>query len=75
MSLFPKENSSLKEEKTERNLLHLLSISINRLCNQDHCLGVKLLRDIQWWAKQSFDLSVSIINLMIWLEGSKKPLR
>ena len=74
MSFFPRENSSSKGENEGRNSLHLLSISINRLYKWDLCLGVKLLRN-KWWVMCSFDTSVLIIDLMIWLKRSKDSLK
>ena len=75
MSLFSGENSLSKREKERRNLLHLLSMSINGLCNWSHCLCINLLRERWWWAICLFDPLVPIIDFMMWLERSKKPLK
>ena len=74
ISWFSGENSLFNRENDRRNLLHLLSKSINELLKWDICLGIRLLR-----AKQclvwSLDLSELMIDLIMWFDGSKYPLR
>ena len=60
--------------KDGRNSLYLLSISIKGLLKQRTCFGVRLLMDKQCLA-WLWGPSELMIDLIIWFDGSEKPLR
>lgn len=71
ISLLSRENSSSNGEKVESNSLHFSSMSINRLCNFNFCLIIRLLREKCQWLH---NFSVLMISLKMWLEQSENLL-
>jgi len=70
ISLFPSENSQLKEEKEEKFSLHLLFMSIREPLMIECYLGISLSSN-SWWGSWLLEFLESRIKLMMWFGGNK----
>jgi len=74
ISLFPGENSQLKNENKGRTSLNLLLMSMIGPLIFEHCLGISYSNEKQWGFIWFVGL-VSIIEVIMWFASKRYALR